>query len=48
MLCEDIFEKRDHSATRGHSMNIYKNQVKLNLQKNSFCERVVDCWNGFK
>ncbi len=44
-LCEGIFERREEATTRGHNKKLYKKQVRLNLRKYSFCERVVNLWN---
>lgn len=45
-VCDDIFRLRSDSATRGHSKKIFKNYTRLMLRKNSFCNRVVNLWNG--
>ena len=34
------------AVTRGHNKRIYKQRARLNIRKFSFCNRVVNSWNG--
>ncbi len=34
------------SRTRGHNQKIFKRQVRINVRKYSFSQRIVNNWNG--
>jgi hypothetical protein len=36
----DLFELRNRDNRRGHRYKIYKNHSRLNIRKNSFCNRI--------
>ena len=42
----NIFQLSDVENTRGHSYKIYKQRARLNIRKNSFCNRIVNIWNN--
>ena len=44
--CEEIFEVREETCTRGHNKKIFKKSAILNIRKYSFCRRVVNMWNN--
>ena len=44
----DLFELRNRDNTRGHRYKIYKNHSRLNIRKNSFCNRIVNIWNSLQ
>lgn len=44
--CNDIFQIREESMTRGNSKKIFKPRTRLNIRKYSFPCRVIDNWNG--
>ena len=44
-LDERTFFKRQESATRGHSLKLYKMRVNKDVFKFSFGHRVIDEWN---
>ena len=44
-LDEMAFFKRQESATRGHSLKLYKMRVNKDVFKFSFGHRVIDEWN---
>ena len=45
-VCKNLFVLREESVTRGHDKKIYKERSRINKRKFSFCNRVVDLWNG--
>lgn len=47
VAAEDFFKFRSNTrSTRGHSKTIFKNQVRLNLRKFSFSQRIINEWNS--
>ena len=43
---DELFDRRTTShSTRGHSMMLFKGQVRLNTRKYSFSQRVINEWN---
>ena len=42
----DLFQLKNQDNTRGHRYKIYKNRSRLNIRKNSFCNRIVNIWNS--
>ncbi len=36
----------NRTNTRGHNYKIYKRQVRLNIRKTSFSQRIVNSWNS--
>ena len=43
---EKFFNVADSSRTRGHRYKLVKNRSRLELRKNYFSQRVVNCWNA--
>ncbi len=43
---DKLFTRQEKSIIRGNEKKIYKVRSKLNLQKYSFCSRVVNHWNS--
>ena len=42
---EALFERADHTGTRGHSQKLFRKRSRLELRANSFSQRIVEDWN---
>ena len=47
-VTEGLFNLRQDSDTRGHSLKIFKERPRLECRKYSFTFRVADPWNSLK
>ena len=45
-VCEGIFRMNTVDHTRGHSMKILRDKVRLDVRRHAFSQRVVDDWNS--
>ena len=45
-VCEDILKLSDNNKTRGHSLKLHAQQLRLDIRKFSFAVRVVKPWNS--
>ena len=45
-VCEGIFRMNTVDHTRGHSMKILRDKVRLDVRRHAFSQRVVDEWNS--
>ena len=41
-----LFTRSEYTATRGHSLKLFKKRLRLKIRANSFGNRVVDTWNS--
>ena len=41
-----LFTKSTYTATRGHSLKLFKKRSRLNIRANTFSNRVVENWNS--
>jgi hypothetical protein len=39
-------QEQENRNTRGHKYKLFKPRCRLNIRKNSFCNRVVNMWNS--
>ena len=44
---DKLFQMATYSATRGHSLKLFKRRNRLNVRANYFSQRVIDQWNAF-
>ncbi len=45
-ICEGLFEIREGLETRRHGKKIFNQMARLDIRKYSFCNKVVNNWNG--
>jgi ribonuclease P/MRP protein subunit RPP40 len=45
-ICSDLFFERSESGLRGHSMKLVKKNVRLDVRKYFFSNRVINEWNN--
>ena len=43
---EALFERADHTGTRGHSQKLFRKRSRLELRASSFSQRIVHDWNS--
>ena len=46
LKCEDFFQFRKNSVTRGHDFKLFKPQARTLIRSSFFSHRVVDSWNS--
>ena len=46
LKCEDFFQFRKNSITRGHDLKLFKPQARTLIRSSFFSHRVVDSWNS--
>ena len=45
-VTSELFNIKDQTRTRGHSLRLTKHRCRLDMRKNFFTSRVVNVWNS--
>ena len=46
MIKDQLFTVQSQARTRGHTKKLFKKQLRLDLRKHFFSQRLVDEWNS--
>ena len=46
ILCQDMYQMREASTTRGHNLKLFQKQGRLEIRRHSFLFRTVPVWNS--